>query len=434
MRTKRILLITRYFPPLDSIATQRMYCWAKYLDRRGYKISVLTTSKKQQIIIPLDLDTSRFEVSELPYFDPIVCIGVDKQSLFSGAAANQVTSGFRERLKQRCVRFYRERMNERMPGRTDFWIRPAIQELKRRKRDGITYDFVISSYGPYSAHIVGHYAKKLFGAVWLADYRDLWLENHTFAGVWPFTTLERIIESSVVRHANLISTVSDPLKDVLQRKFPLVPVYTIENGFDPEAMPTDVPPYFANTQNKFRIVYTGSIYRNRRDPRPLFQAVQQLLHDGQISEDNFEVLFYGSSMGDLPELIREFHLQEIAKHCGTVSSKDALAIQQSASALLFLEAPNPAIGGILTGKLFEYLYVDTPIIGVGIGRDSTAGRLITRTGAGVVCGEDVALIKKGVENIMEGRDQLKRRYDLIMKYSRRTQADRVAELLEAASY
>lgn len=434
MTSKSILFITRYFPPLDCIASQRMYCWAKYLERQGYRISILTTSKEGQVIIPLSLDTSKFEVCELRYFDPIVFTGIDKRSIPpEGAPSHYSVRGIRDRLKQRCARFYRERMNERMPGRTDLWIAPAIKELRRRKRAGISYDFVVSSYGPYPPHIVGYYAKKLFGATWLADYRDLWVESHVFTGLWPFTILERAIESALVKHADVISTVSDPLKDVLQRKFPLIPVRTIENGFDPEATPRDVVPYFDKTQNKFRIVYTGSLYRSLRDPRPLFVAIQQLLDQRKVARDNFEVLFYGNVVGDLLELIREFGLEGMVRHCGTVSSRDALAIQRSANALLFLEAANPAIGGILTGKLFEYLYVDTPIIGVGIGSKSTAGQLIAQTGAGVVCGEDVALIKQTLEELLEGRHQAKRRYDLIMNYSRERQAERVAQLLEEAS-
>ena len=101
--------------------------------------------------------------------------------------------------------------------------------------------------------------------------------------------------------------------------------------------------------------------------------------------------------------------------------------------MLFLEAANPAIGGILTGKLFEYLYAETPIIGVGIDRESAAGQLITQTGAGVVCGEDVACIKQAVEKVLNGELHMNRRHDLIMTYSRERQVERVAQLLEWAS-
>jgi hypothetical protein len=40
------------------------------------------------------------------------------------------------------------------------------------------------------------------------------------------------------------------------------------------------------------------------------------------------------------------------------------------------------VEGILTGKLFEYLAAERPILGVGVNRDSAAARIIRETGAG----------------------------------------------------
>ena len=206
-RDRRILLVTRYFPPLDSVATMRMHAWAKYLDARGWDVSVLTTSKRGQVVTPLNRDLSRFSVTEVPYFDPLALAGVDKSAFVS--QQTRPDRGIGRKLQVRLSQFYRQRMNERMPGRTDPWIIPAIGELRRQSRAGKTYQYVISSYGPPSALVVGHAAAKLFGATWVADYRDLWLENHAYAGLWPFTLVERLIETRTVqRRADLITTVS----------------------------------------------------------------------------------------------------------------------------------------------------------------------------------------------------------------------------------
>lgn len=158
---ERLLLVTRYFPPLDSIATMRMHSWAYYLKQLGYQLSILTTSKEHQVGVPLLLDTEGMDISEVSYFDPITALGGDQ--------SKRTDSSERKFLH----RFYRTRMNERMPHRTDFWIWPAMRELKKRHAEGIRYDYVVSSYGPPSSHIVGRFAKKIFGCPWLADYRDL---------------------------------------------------------------------------------------------------------------------------------------------------------------------------------------------------------------------------------------------------------------------
>src|SRR5690606_17553878 len=110
------------------------------------------------------------------YFDPVTALFGEHHSGGGGNSA----------LK----RFYRTRLNERMPHRTDFWIPKAKKALERFKE----FDLIVSSYGPYSAHLVALAAKKRFGSPWIADFRDLWCDNHTYRGLWPFTFWERRLE------------------------------------------------------------------------------------------------------------------------------------------------------------------------------------------------------------------------------------------------
>lgn len=428
VNTPRLLLITRYFPPLDGIATMRMYSWAKYLHQRGWQIDVLTTSKRGQTVVPLSFDVSNFHVAELDYFDPILAVGMDKQSIASHEA--QPSTGWKAKVRGWAARFYRERMNERMPGRTDPWILPARRELRRRKRSGVVYDYIISSYGPPSAHIMGAYAKKLFTCHWIADYRDLWPENHVFIGLWPFTLLERFIERRLVRAADMITSVSGALCQLLQQKFPHIPVKLIPNGFDKEIFDSVSGGYFDMQPKKYRIVYTGSIFRGRRDPSPLFRALRMMIDQGEIDESSVEVLFYSTTVGNLLELIQEHHVSSFAKHMGSVSQRDAYRIQKSADLLLFLEAPNPEIDGVLTGKLFEYLYVDPPILGIGVNSTTAAGRIIEETGSGMACGNDVAAIRSYLIDLLLGTKRYKQDRAGIECYSRESQANVLADAME----
>lgn len=432
MTKKRILLITRYFPPLDGIATLRMYSWAKYLHHAGCDVSILTTTKKKQVCIPLEVDTSFCDVCEVDYFDPIVAVGFDKGHQQKKEQLCLPAKGFKAKLKQRLVRFYQERMNERMPNRSDPWIFPAIRELKKRQQKGLTYDVIISSYGPPSAHIVGAYAKKLFKGVWVADYRDLWLENDLYKGLWPFTWLERWIEQRWVRRANLITTVSQGLADVLKKKFYTTPVEIIENGFDSELIDTVPKDFFSGHKKKLRLVYTGSIFRGKRDPTPLFKAIQILLKEGKASIDTMEVLFFGSCMGDLQELIDKHQVASVVSYGGVLSQYDAYRAQKSADVLLFLEDPKPAVNGILTGKLFEYLYVGTPILGIGVTPQTAAGQLILDMKAGTVFGTEAAKIRDYLALALQNQDQaLSKTIDKtkLARFSRKEQVNRLLQLL-----
>lgn len=410
----RLLLITRYFPPLDSIATARMYTWAKYLYLRGYQVDVLTTKKTGQVLCPLDWDTSAFTVHELDYFDLFVFLGLSK--------SRDSTQKQKRTLSHWCRHVYRRRLNERIPSRTDPWFLSARRWLSMTKARGIHFDLIISSYGPPAAHCIAWQAKRLFGCYWLADYRDLWVENACYPGIWPFTFLEKQLERRLLRLADSITTVSEPYCDHLRKKFPHAAVHCIENGYDEKQWEEVEGNSFADHPVCFRIVYTGSLYLRNQDPGPLFSVLQEL------DKSSFELLFYGSSLEGLETLIESYGLSSNVRVMGYVPHRDAMRLQRSADALLFLENPKPQIEGVLTGKLFEYLASGTPILAVGIRPEQSAGQIIQKAGAGFVCGENKRCIEHAIKRLRH-RNLPKRNQEFIRHFSREKEVDRLINCL-----
>ena len=425
----KILLVTRYFPPLDSIATSRLYSWAKYLSRSGFDVSILTTSKKGQVVKPFVADTSSFRVYEVDYFDPITFSGIDKKDTLKKLTGGKDKQNLKKWFLAKLARIYREKLNERLPGRTDPWIIPAIKELKKQKREDKSYDYILSSYGPPSSHIVGCFAKKIFNARWTADYRDLWLENHIYTGLWPFTWFEKWIEKKIISHADAITSVSKHLMSVLQKKFSHIPVSVIENGFDSEEIEKSQDSYFFNDEKKFRIVYTGSIYSGKQDPAPLFKAVRELIHAEKLDASKFEILFWGTMQGDI-DLLEKYGLSSMVRYYKAVSKKDALDIQKSADALLFISWIDPLIKGIPTAKIFEYLAIDKPILGLGITADSYVGRLIEVSGSGIACGNSVETIKHAILQMLNNSLALQKNWEIINKFTRKAEVDRLIKCIE----
>jgi len=407
-----------------------MYSWAKYLSRAGFDISVLTTSKKGQVVKPFAADTSGFRVYELDYFDPITFAGLDKKDTLNKISDRTSDKNLKNWFFVKLARIYRERLNERIPGRTDLWILRAIKELKKQKQEGRTYDYIISSYGPPSAHIIGFFAKKRFYARWIADYRDLWVENHIYIGLWPFTWLEKWIERIIISHADAIISVSKYLSSVLQSKFLSIPVSVIENGFDSEDIVNSQDNYFSKEEKKFRIVYTGSIYRGKRDPWPLFKAVRELIDSGHLEPSSLEILFWGSVQGDVEKSIHKYKLYSISRYNGTVPRHEALDIQKSADALLFLEWSDSEDKDIFTAKIFEYLAINRPVIAIGISEKSNIGQLIEASGSGIACGNDVEKIKHVIMQMLNGSYTMKKNWELIDQFSRKAEVDRLIRCLE----
>jgi hypothetical protein len=275
---------------------------------------------------------------------------------------------------------------------------------------------------------------KRHGCSWVADYRDLWIEGHIYPGMWPFTVLEKHLEKRYVgNHADIITTVSQPLANTLQNKFH-APVYVIENGYDEDDYFQDFPPYFRDT--KKRIVYTGAIYPGKRDPSPLFAAIASMAQSDksmrQKMSDEFEVLFFGSESDWLNSLIKKNAVQPWVKYMGMVSRADALRIQKQADILLFLEWENGSVDGILTGKLFEYLAMKKPILGIGVSAKTSPGALMEQAGVGMAVGKDIEKMISILRELVDtGKPfDIQPKEEIISRYTRKKQAKRLLEIMD----
>lgn len=396
----RILLITRYFPPSVGIATERLLSWAKYLERAGHEVTILTTQKEST-------HTTKFRVIEVPYFDPISFFHLEK---------NKEQFATKNSWKGKLAKFYRSHLNERMPSRADPWIIPAIRQLRKMQREGERFDLIISSYGPPASHLIARTAKRLFSAKWVADFRDLWVDNHIYRGLFPFTLVERYLEKRVVREAGLITTVSEGLKKKLLERYPQAKVAVITNGFDPENFPKTVEKV---KREKFRLVYTGTLYQGRNDLSSLFQALKGL--------QNLELYFYGTVHEEFFRLISHYGLEGIVHYGGVVSHPSALQLQQEADGLLLLDYLS-AYDGVLTGKVFEYLYANPPLLAVGVKRGSELFSLLTKIEAGLVTGNDPVEIRQAIQELMRGEFPAKKREQIAL-YSREIQVKQLLSLI-----
>jgi hypothetical protein len=264
---------------------------------------------------------------------------------------------------------------------------------------------------------------------WVADYRDPWVEQHIYPGIWPFSLIEPRLEQLTVGRSDLITTVSQPLSDVLAEKFPHVPVKTIENGFDPDDNHFGACELLPNDGKK-RFIYTGTIYPGKSDISPFFEAIKHLEKSIPNLSDRCELVFAGGNLGDLGRLVQKYDMQNYVRSLGFVDRSVALSLQSAADALIFLSWEGPNTKGVLTGKLFEYLTASAPILGVGITNQSLAGNLIEQAGAGLALGTNVPEIAATIQRILEGNFSAPRNQELISTYSREVLARKMLEQMK----
>lgn len=385
----RILIVTTFFPPLNSIASLRPYSWAKYWGRAGHDVTVLTTAKEPTSTMDLILPMESFKVREAPL--PKIFSMCKKNYL----QCNKSQPGNPHNLntsiqycKQKIFSLFDTIRNTkgilnscRMPDITDFWVRPALNEIQNDP----PWDLVISTAGPYTTHIVASAIKKRGQAKqWIADYRDKWSDSIIYPGIFPFNLIEKALEKRLITHVNAITTISKPFAETYATKFPNTKVIAIENGFDPcDLEHIDPNPIFPSDE-KFRIVYTGSFYPGKQNPSSLFKAIIAMNLDPKLQNllDKLEILFVGPTNKHLQILIKDFGITQWVKLQEPVNRQDALRMQRDAHLLLFLPWDDQTVDGVFTGKLFEYLFSKTPILSIGSKEIETSQRLILEAKAG----------------------------------------------------
>lgn len=430
----KILIVSTFFPPQNSIASLRPYTWAKYWSREGHDVTVLTVQK-----LPHSSDSPMpmegFSVVSLPIPGLMGRIGSRLKKVdYPSPSAKIEQKAYRKNSQILKLIYWAKRRygiysNCRMPEVTDAWAKLALTQASKED-----WDLVVSSAWPYSVHRVGYGLKRQGKTkLWVMDWRDLWTGNHMYPGLPIIRWWEQRMERQFHSQADMVTTVSEPLAAQLITNVGNK-VHVIYNGFDPEdytalsgcpAFPDD---------GLFRIVYTGSIYSGKQDPTPLFTAIKNLHDSKKVTPNQLKVVFVGVN-SDVTDLAKRSHVDEYVAFQGLVPRERALRMQRDCDALLFLEYQAPGVDGILTGKLFEYLFVQPPILAIGISSQSSAGVIIEQSERGVALGNDVGKIEQWLllqlqNSAAQGRIERKGQCPAtILKYSRENAARELLSLV-----
>lgn len=409
-----ILLVSHSFAPLNKISSLRMVHWVKYWLKHNHSVTVLTT-KKYEFDGPLDLPLLEQE--------SLTVIEVDYIKYLSGDNGPST--------KHRNGRSYQYEAVKKLVLKArgvigslfdihDLWIPGAVHKGKI-VLDDRKFDLIISSYAPPCSHIVASRLAKTSKVKWIADYRDLWSDNHIGSSIFPFSVVERFIENrSVGKYASSILTVSKPLARTLAERFSQK-VAVIENGFDPSEYKG--LPVACNIQEfikgEINIVYAGTIYPGRRDPRLLLQAL--LLVNRKIN-----VHFFGGDEKVLKSMIGDVGCKTAFVH-GYRNREYILRVLSQANLLLMLESGAVDADGVLTGKLFEYFAVKKPVLGIGFDENVLLGQVIRESGMGECFFDDVGRLVTFLEDFEESRYVCDESF--LSRYNRESQALRVLEQL-----
>jgi glycosyltransferase involved in cell wall biosynthesis len=415
---RRLLIITYYFPPENSVGAHRWRAMNRWLQRLGHEVTVLTTpafgrlpNEGAEIERVFDLAASpalRRLLRRPPVSNP-----ADGELPMGAAAPPRIVADLL------------------VPDAHILGWNPAAVLAARRLVRRHAIECVITSGPPHSTHLIPLLLGRRRPA-WIADFRDGW-RFEPLRGPWPLpgqSALDRFLERKVAAEADMTVAVTRPIADDLAGRLRAGSAW-VPNAWDPEleemVADADIPALEPETVN---IVHAGKLYlegSNRRDPGSLGPALRLLLERRPDAARRLRILVAGRPDPEEERYLRDLDPASMIRHLGPLAHDRMLALERRADALLLVTAPR--LVSLATGKLFEYLAAGRPII--ALARGNEAARIVAETDTGVTIPvDDPEGLARAFEAALDG--QLPERYSPhnLDPYLYPTPARQVAELVE----
>ena len=378
----KVLIVSFYFPPAGGVGVQRVLKFAAHLDDLGIETHVLAPDDPRWI----HRDVGRrvptgVRVHRARYFGP--------RGRKPAQELREVTGA--RRGARRALLMARRLI---VPDENATWSITAIPSAIRIVRqEGI--DVIITTSPPGSVHLIGAATKRATRVPWVADLRDP-LVAHPHRDMERMIVrikdrTQRLVAELISRKADAIVAVSDAIADEMHGFAPRGRIVPISNGCDFD----DFEGLEYRPNVPFRITHTGSFF-GQRDPRPFLTALARV--DGIVAR------FVGDFRSEDREWAESLGLGDRLELISYVSHRRALELQRDSEALLLLVPDAGGRGaGILSGKVFEYIAADRPILAL-VPTNGAAARLLIDTGSGLVVDpENVGAITGALMAMRDGR-------------------------------
>ena len=391
----RILIVSWYFPPSNTIGAVRVGTLAKHLVEQGHEVKVLTVKDPPYAqTLPRVLPSGHVvaapwkDVNAAPKRAAVWIKGMARRFRSTnggdgnkiGSVAVQAPSSGPGPLS----RFYMNLIN--FPDSRIGWLWPAMSAGRALLADWRP-DLIFASGPPFTGLLLAHRLAKRSRIPLVVEFRDRWSDDPyapppAWRGYW-----ERVVEGRIIRAAAGLVTVSEPWADTYRHKFgkPTIVVY---NGYDPELCASGDP--VGSLENPvLRIVYTGGIYPGRRDPSPLFEAVGRL----PDAPNRIEIDFHGTNENHVFPLAEKYGVRDVVSVYPRVDHDKAIHLQLDADVLFLMQWNDPREQGNVPGKFFEYLGARRPILCLGL-EDGVPATLIRQRGAGFFSNDPAAIAEQ----------------------------------------
>ncbi len=338
----RFLFLLYHYPPPLGISTNRNYRIASEISKKADFSLIFTSSNAKSNDLAL--------IQIIPTFDYRQLV---KKKNKSGSISdkNKKSVWFQRMIKLMNTFPFSILISE---GGPVYLVNVVLKGSKAIRKNHITH--LYSSFRPFADHFAAFILKGMYPEVyWIADFRDLPVDpffNHIY-----FKGIQKKIFRRVFKRANLLTTVSDGL--ALQLKEYNNKVIALKNGI------TDFPADFIPVASPlFTIVYTGSMYLDKKNALPLFRSLKELIEEKKIEKEKTNIIYAGKDSFYWKDMASLFDFNSMLEVKGNLSVEEVMQLQKKACINLLLTISSDELTGILTGKMIEYFESGSPVLAI----------------------------------------------------------------------
>lgn len=333
---KKILIISRVFPPMGGGGVQRIVKFSVYLQELGWDVTVCT-----------------IEGENFSWIDEVRLAEIKNINVI--------------RIKEKP---FRKRVLDRVINKLSFydyynkWSDKVISHFKQN--DKFNYDYVLTSGPPHSVHKIGLELKEKFDFFWVSDFRDHFTLEALFEPITAFHRkfLEKF-EQNIYLKSDLVIAVSETYRQEVLKKFIFKKessITTVYNGYDLSDLKLNgVVNHFDG--KKINLLYLGGLRGDKIDG--YFYKMLRMAIDKK--QELFERVTI-NLIGDLSRkgaMIENLGLSDYFRLFNSVPYNEVGDYLSNSDGCLLWQNPTKGHRGALSGKFFDYFGMKKPIFSLG---------------------------------------------------------------------
>ncbi len=420
MRNKRLLMLINFFPPAAGGGVFRPLSFVRHLSSLGWEITVVTPKPGEFWITDPALEKMIPENVRV-----IRTRSLSGQRLLGrvrkgGSGSSRNSSGFG--ALRRLGEFFL--LPDTYVGWVPFAFRTASKLCRSEK-----FDAVYSTSPPDSTHIAAMKTAGRFSIPWVADFRDPWISLYLRKPPTPVHLwIHRRMEGRVAA-ADRVVVATSWQKQAMEERYPGCRVELVPNGYEEEDFAEPAPE--RGGEDIFTVLHCGMLTLGRTS-RSFLQGLSFLAERRPSVRARMKVIFLGARESVNEEWVSRLGLAEMVRFENSVPHGECIRLERGSSALLLIKHDDERYGGLIPGKLFEYIGARRPVLAVA--PEGEAADIIRRERRGEVVShgetERIASVVEKMYDLYFGR-KLEEAYSLgeLPAYSRRSAAGKLDRLL-----